>query len=196
MCSPYHDASLNVNHLPINSSGSTASFVSSVLTLQRIQQARLVPCKNNEKKLCLGVIAWRTENRSCAFIFVSSGLEVLSTFFKTLTTSDNLLWWRIFDFLSMIGADAKSGTNSTTIRPWNKKFKTQLHIYVLSWWRYIDCMPWPTGLVFQKSVWIWILFSYMYSKYKIIATANSSDQCLGKFHPKESTAALTALWGW
>lgn len=43
------------------------------------------------QKLCLGAIAGRTENRSYAFIFVSFGLEVLSTFFKTLTTSDNLL---------------------------------------------------------------------------------------------------------
>lgn len=88
MCSPYRDASLNVNHLHINSSGSSASFVSSTLALQRIQQARFVPCKNNEKMAMFRNNS--RENRSYAFIFVSFGLEVSSKFFKTSTTSDYL----------------------------------------------------------------------------------------------------------
>lgn len=97
MCSPYHDASLNVNHLSINSSGSTASFVSFTLTLQRVRRASFVPCKNN-KKAVFRSESWE-KNRSCALSFGSFGLEVLSTFFKILTTSDNLLWRKIFDFL-------------------------------------------------------------------------------------------------
>lgn len=43
------------------------------------------------KKAVFRSDSWE-KNRSCAFSFGSFGLEVLSTFFKILTTSENLLW--------------------------------------------------------------------------------------------------------